>query len=438
MIKIGTNTNIQKLWAYGGCQQNGTPSPSTPVDILCNNGKIQVVDDELPDGYVRVERINFDGDFYYDTGKTLFGSDDVTLTLDNTYTKGQNVFGSYNGTTGKANYSLYIYGDNSTSQCYLRYGTQLLRPRYGSDPRTLVFGASGVRGFATSVTLTPDEFETEAPAYIGMLPNSSSSAYTGDIVGNILVSDRLKYIPCERVSDGEIGYYEAINGEFITKSGKGTPVSGAYDTSHLSTVIYGTNEQIITGGLISDVENLFAVGDYVDQQELTSGTVLRKCGVKVFTGTENWTLIDGSGAYTLIDDINPNTISELRCTHYQTSSAGELQDGYMCVTTNRDGFTFCDTTNCQSVETWTNYLANQYANGTPVIVVYPVSTPISEQVDAQSVSGSVATISQSSIGGLIIKTQCFNDLLKRYVVDNNGSAREVVRVYIGGSLIWEV
>ena len=185
-----------------------------------------MVDNELPIGYKRITGIKFDGDFWYETGEALTGDDDVTMTLANTATAGQNVFGSYNGTSGGTkNFSLYIYGGGSANNSYLRYGEQLLRPRFGSNGRTITFGKSGSDGFATDVSApTPDAFTTPANTYIGMLPNSSSPAYTGSIIGNILVGTRLKWIPCKRESDGVVGYYEAVEGTFLEPTGTGTPV----------------------------------------------------------------------------------------------------------------------------------------------------------------------------------------------------------------------
>lgn len=178
----------------------------------------------LPDGYESIIGIKFDGDFWYDTGEKMNGNDDVTMTLANTSSTGQNVFGSYNGTAeGRVNFSLFIYGGNSTSSSYFRYGEQLARPKLGSNERTITFGKSGTSGFATDVSVTPTTFETPANTYIGMLPNSTSPAYTGNIIGNILISNRLKYVPCKRVSDGVIGYYEILKGTFIEPSGSGTP-----------------------------------------------------------------------------------------------------------------------------------------------------------------------------------------------------------------------
>lgn len=188
---------------------------------------------EPPSGYKRLLDIIFDGDFYYDTGETLTGDDDVTMTLDNTVSTGQNVFGAYNGTgAGIKNFSFYLYGGGSTSNCYLRYGGQLLRPRYGSGQKTISFGMSGTSGFSTNVAApTPETFTTISTAYIGMLPNSTSPAYTGTIVGEISVGTRLKWIPVERESDNVIGYYEIINGVFIGPTGTGTPTTSGYASS---------------------------------------------------------------------------------------------------------------------------------------------------------------------------------------------------------------
>lgn len=186
---------------------------------------------DLPAGFKRLIGIAFDGDFHYETGEYLTGTDVVTLTLDNLASSGKNVFGSYNGTNIK-NFSLYIYG-SSTSGSYFRFGDQLKRPKYGgTGRRTITFGAGGTSGFAEDISLEPDEFTTPANVYIGMLPNSSSPAYTGDIIGSILVGTRLEWIPCENPG-GVIGYYEKYNRHFIAPTGDGTPVSLGYDTSDI-------------------------------------------------------------------------------------------------------------------------------------------------------------------------------------------------------------
>ena len=284
---------IVSLTQYGLCTQAATPTPSAPVDIKCNNGVLKLVDDELPVGFKRLASIKFDGDFWYETGEVMTGDDDVTMTLDDTSSSGQNVFGSYNGTSGSTkNFSLYLYGGGSTSNCYLRYGGQLLRPRFGSGERTITFGTSGTSGFSIDVTVEPDTFTTVAAAYIGMLPNSSSPAYTGSIVGNILVGTRLKWIPCERESDGVVGYYEAVKGVFLEPVGTGSPTKGSYDVSHLTVLsVVGTPEVLTVSASgatdqTASVVNLFSAGDYKDEQNIISGVVIRRCAVCRYDGTQ--------------------------------------------------------------------------------------------------------------------------------------------------------
>ena len=43
-----------KLIRYGKCEQDGTPTPSVPIGIVCNNGVLSIIDDELPIGYRRL------------------------------------------------------------------------------------------------------------------------------------------------------------------------------------------------------------------------------------------------------------------------------------------------------------------------------------------------------------------------------------------------
>lgn len=382
---------IVSLTQYGLCAQASTPTPSSPVDIKCNNGVLKLVDDELPAGFKRLASINFDGNVWYETGEVMTGDDDVTMTLSGTVTTGQNVFGSYNGTdTGTKNFSLYLYGGGSTSNCYLRYGEQLLRPRFGSGERTITFGKSGTSGFYTDVTAEPDTFTTVAGAYIGMLPNSSSPAYTGTIVGSILVGTRLKWIPCERESDGVVGYYEAVKGVFLEPVGTGTPAKGAYDfsLSHIDAV--GTPEVLTvtdedSNTQTASVVNLLSVGSYVDMQEIISGAVNRKVGIKVFDGSETVTSSSGGTWATPINDKLKSKVF-MWCSHYPYSSesaANAPDKSFVGYSSQNIGFKDSDFTQSTDV---TAFFKDQYDAGTPVILVYPLIEDVTESVEEQSLS----------------------------------------------------
>ena len=375
---------LKSLVQEGKATQVIVPTMASPRPLVCNNGTLELVDSELPAGYKRIVSIKFDGDFYYDTGEQLHGSDDVTLTLTDTSSSGQNVFGSYNGTSsGTKNFSLYLYGGGSSSNCYLRYGEQLVRPRYGSGERTLTFGTSGTDGFTVNVTVIPDTFTTESSAYIGMLPNSTSPAYTGTIVGNILVGTRLKYVPCERVSDSAVGYYEMVKGQFIAPSGTGTPTKGAYDYSVSHIDVVGTAHGLSLGTQTASVVDLFsgARSGYQDLHDVISGTVTRNVGIKVFDGTEDGFSADsGTVYYSGLTDANASNDSMLS-THFKPLSSGSTPVSGRDMAFDSGRVVFYASKTVDEFKVW---LTEQYAVGTPVILLYQLAAPVTERVPAQS------------------------------------------------------
>ena len=404
------------LYRYGLCVQDGTPSinwstgVASPVDIKCNSGVLCLVDSDLPKGYKRITGIKFDGDFWYNTGEVLYGDDAITMTLANTSSSGQNVFGSYNGTSsGKKNFSLYIYGGGSSNNCYYRYGEQLLRPKFGGNERTITISGNGTDGFATDVTATPETFVTEAPAYIGMLPNSSSASYTGSIIGSIDVVNkgelRLRWIPCERQSDGAIGYYDAIYRKFLEKTGSGTPVKGEYDTSHETTLGFdGEYEQIEVSNDNYDTQYAYVMpllsAQERDYQDIISGEVTQRVEKRYFDGSETFTkgsyFVNGQ-TYQMFRfrfsndelDIAPKIPQTPICTHFVGTSFPSMvsipfvsigwDNGYRAVT-------FYTNVKSSSAEVdFKSFVAEQYANGTPIILVYDLNSERIVQSDFSAV-----------------------------------------------------
>ena len=491
----------------GIVSQNGTPTPSSPVDIKCNNGTLTFKDEELPYGYSRIESITFSGSTYYDTSEKLYGSDIVTMTIALSSTGGQNLFGCYSG-TDDINFSLYVYG-TSSGQAYWRYGTTLYRPTLGgASKRTISFGAGGTTGFSQNVSYSEVEFETTSTARIGALPNSSSPKFSGTIYGNITINSRLKYVPCIRSSDSKIGYYETVKGVFLEPQGS-APTAGAYDYNHLAPYVVGTPEVVtVMNGIADDditdrigldsstgrtatnnnrcyfskfvnvragdvvtvwslaqniggylfqysepdpqtdtfyealsmsayeeyaggyiryatatrdcyatfqflgdwqtikpnkvsfilsssaqtasAENLFAVGEYFDEQDIIAGNVTRKVKVYVFNGTEPWTLPGGADYFRLdgmFEDAIPygSDNPAIVCSHFvgkpSKTSAGNMVDGDIKLgytsTYNRLYLKYAAMTNADDLKAW---FASQAAAGTPVIVVYPLAEPVTESV----------------------------------------------------------
>ena len=406
--------SLHYVKAFGGTELSGTPTPSTPATITCNNGILKVKDSELPVGYKRLKGISYDSGTYYETNEKLYGSDTLTIRLSGTTNNGRNVIGAYSGTGDDSyNFSLFLYGNNSTSLSYLRHGTHLARPRYGTGTRTLVMGPSGTDGFLNDVTYEEETFETTSTFWIGGLPNSTSTKFDGNIIGNITVSNRLKYIPCERVSDGEIGYYETFTGVFLEPKGNGTPVSMGYDTSYMTEIYADGTVETIKDSLnnTATAEMLLKIGDYADVQEILSGAVTRNIGIKMFDGTEDWAAHSSAvGTYRYRIDGKLLEKSLFFSTHFVYSSATstELTDGEMMCGAASPNIYVCKT-DAVTLNDFKAWLAAQYNAGTPVIVVYPLAEPTTEVVAGQTLQvaqgDNTLEITQASLTGLELEAE---------------------------------
>ena len=88
---------------------------------------------------------------------------------------------------------------------------------------------TGTTGFKTDSTWEQKNFISNDNMLIGSTSvGASSSKLDGILYGNIEVVGKGLFIPVERISDGAIGYYEAISGTFLENQGTGTPVALGY------------------------------------------------------------------------------------------------------------------------------------------------------------------------------------------------------------------
>lgn len=218
---------------------------------------------------------------------------------------------------------------------------------------------------------------TKNLSFFGAL-SSTAQAWIGKCWGIKIYTDStdtlvFDAVPCIRTSDGKVGFYDKVGSSFIASSGSSDFISD------------------ISGASVVD---LLAVGDYADTQEIISGAVTRKCGIKVFDGTETWTMAtnnDASGNkcfYTPFTDRAGGTITlTLLCTHYEQAPAAS----YTTLTANKFLYNpnaanknvYFDGGTIATKDAWQTWLATQYALGTPVIIVYPLETQTTESVSPQ-------------------------------------------------------
>lgn len=387
---------IKSLTQYGLCTQADTPTPSAPVPIMCNNGAVQMVDDELPAGYKRVLGFSMSNNSYWAIEDfPLYGSDTLRFAFE--ASDACNVIGAYSGSASGNNYSLYV----GSSSNYLRYKNGAYNSAVDFNTRYDVeITPTGSSGMKTDSTWTEQSFTTPANLCIGTTATSASSAkLKGKLYGNIEVVGRAKFVPCERVSDNVLGYYDLIGEAFYEQaSGYSGAVSLGYDGTHYHLAVIGTPEvlSVTASGAATQtasVVDLFSVGGYADEHNVISGAITRKVGVKVFDGTEDgWGKLSSiNGYYITVDGMKVcNPTEEGFSSHFlgTTNSNVRMPDGSIKYTyasaSDPYGAISFRLNSAETVDEWKAFLADQYAAGTPVIVLYPLKEETTEQTAPQS------------------------------------------------------
>ena len=298
------------------------PQPSAPIPIYCNNGVIEYRDTELPKGYKRILGMTMNNDCFYQTSVYPTGADTLKFSYEWTSTTACNVIGCYTTSSAEDNLSLYI-GSNQTAK-YLRYngGTassySLANKRYDVQ-----ITPTGSIGMETEDTWEQKEFTCSVPLCIGITGASATSAkFIGNLYGNVEVVDKVKFIPCDRLSDNEIGYYDTLNKTFIEPTGT-TPTSLGYDNTHLGIVVDGTVEMVAntTDNLFN--KNTVEAGYYNSSLVFTSSTTAYICDYISVVSGANYIL---SGTHT-----GGGTSWNVRINYFDSSKVIQSQDVYTAI-----------------------------------------------------------------------------------------------------------
>ena len=163
---------------------------------------------------------------------------------------------------------------------------------------------------------------------------------------------------------------------------------------------------------------MLSIGDYQDTQEVISGSVTRKVGTMILDGTEDWVnYSSGNGVFYFDSDATFGLPSNCLCTHYNgvESPVGASTMPYNSI---KCGFATDVRYNHRvylrgaadtSLEDLTTFLATQYANGTPVILLYPLATPTTETVTAQPLNiqqgTNIVEVTEASLNDLEIEVK---------------------------------
>ena len=432
------------------------PTPDEPMDIVCNNGVMKVRHASgLPLGYTLLNYIESSGTQYIDTGVKVnqdfkIELKGIQLQLDVCMFGVSSYLNAFSTTSSNVIYNFCGSSGTATST------TSLI-----SNVHTIAMSKAG--GLVIDNTVLVNNFNdatrlkesTYNMALFCRLFNNDGSVqkignsriyYCKLYNGNTLIRN---FIPAKN-SSNVLGMYDTVTNTFFTNAGTGTFIAGYTITDPIEIYTDGTQEVVTDNlGNTANAEMLLAVGDYKDKQSVLDGVVTRNVGIKVLDGSEDWVKSTASGVGSLFyfesaTNINYLSTSAAVCTHYigelpNISGGGQnnksIKAGYsgLSVTYNK---MYIKDNSFNTLEAFTDYLASQYAAGTPVIIVYPLAEPTTEHVTPQPLAGSSATVTAGSIDNLPIVTDNITKLKSRFITDANGEVQEVKRVYIGDNLVY--
>ena len=403
-------------WSAGPAVQG--PTPDHPIDIVCNNGVLKARHQSgLPLGYTLLDSVVFDSTQVIDTG---FTPGNETRIESKCYRTGAECW-FYGASPSNPRITLYL-SNTGTS----RWGNQS-RSSFGFAADTDYVLIEDKNGLSINGTLYPwtsgtaGDFTCDRSLTIG---NNNGSTGTRYFAGNfyymkiynngVLVRD---FVPCQNASN-VVGLYDMVNGVFYTDTGL---VAGNTVSDPVEIYTDGTVETIEdTIGNTATAEMLLKVGDYQDVQEILAGDVTRKVGVLVLDGTEDWSIQTGTYPYFKVDFDTDFALSTNNyggfCSHFSLVNTGASQNnqglslyksgGVSRVGLRYDALLTSTSANITSLKQW---LSDQYAAGTPVMIVYVLATETTESVTGQTLQvqdgDNTLEITQASIDDLELEAE---------------------------------
>lgn len=423
-----TAHTIVSLTQTGKCAQASTPTPSSPADISCNNGRLVMVDDELPNGYKRVLGYQCNNNAMWKiTGFHLRGSDTVEVSF--SLTAACNVWGCYQSADATDNYDLYA--TTTPGGKYFRYGNGTYASYFSAENQGVRFDVTytptGSHGMPEDSTWTEKTFESANDLLLASTSlTGSSSKLKGCLYGDFIVKnggvERLHLVPCERSSDSVLGYYDLVGETFHEPyTGFDGAVSLGYDGSHYSLAVVGTDEVLTVTHADSTTEtafavDLFAVPNYGDTQEIISGSVARKVLVKVLDGTEAFSKSTTYGtSYYINSSVVTGTWGADRactpvCSHFEgvATSSGAQTDGRCFF--NASGHFYFRTDDYADAAAFKAFVKAQYDAGTPIILLLKLKDAnyYAESAAAQLLHTTAGTNTISvtaEVGGIVLEAK---------------------------------
>lgn len=276
-------------------------------------------------------------------------------------------------------------------------GGQMLDPTTVPDENRYILSGTGAVNITTPSTGTFRHSEY-IPVEGGATYKLGMTYFTANAAGMAWYSDADVDDYISGVSGTAVGSANGIvtapaNAKYIRFSWH---IEDGYDTDwehsvYLCKVIDGTPvlskwEQYRTPQIAS-VENLLAVGDVADTQEIIGGAVIRNIGVKVIDGTETtaWT-VQSNRVYASRANLGmANAKMGASLTSNISDDANNVVNSYGNVIIYADWAG----ESIDTAEKLNAYFAAKYAAGTPAYLIFPLAEAVTESVTPQITDRSV-------------------------------------------------
>ena len=462
--------------AFGGTEQNGTPTPDAPMDIVCNNGVLKFtaneanyIADNVTLGYwIRNNNgqpESSPANFYTammpvkpGVSYVCFGLNKETNVIsgynriawydadgvwirNSTYTQNQPGIDVAPSNAAFARFHCNINGTDVTQELVDSYNWVFQQGT--AEVPYKPYSPTGIYTDGTVETIqlqhqlelpTENTFGNITPEFVYSYNSNADTVAVPVTVGKQYV---IRWTNTTQPTVGTVFRYGFVSdstptGQAITQAYRGTiqdlPSNPIVVTADNSYLLLQCNQNYtipnITNGYltVSEVSNtattemLLKVGDYQDVQSIIDGVVTRNVGVKVFDGSEMWNTNTLSNCYSLVPGLGSGNFTDrtVLCTHFKNSAtlpSADNRQGYALIGNNGGAYTvgFGATVDFPTTTAWQQFLADQYAAGTPVIIVYPLATPTTESVAGQTlqVTGgdNVLEITQAGMNGLELEAE---------------------------------
>ena len=422
------------------------PTPDTPMDIISNNGALKV----------------FAGNKFTTDGATagyIIGTSTGEISPNENYVVTDYIYllaGTYTGTffespAGNKFFRAWSYNADDGTPIQ-----EIFNKRATGDLETFNFSISencyirvSYRNSFTQMTISPtspiiyadgtvETINVHGKNLFDITSLTRNAGYMVSTVNGLFVGSdqytRSDYMPClpntqyTRTASGAAStvFYDR-NKNFLSAR-TGIPFTTPDDCHYIiynvrNNVDYSqgmmvkgdelpTTYQPYFDGGTATAEMLLKVGNYQDVQEILSGAITRNVGVKVLDGTENWQSNVTSKFYLIDNVMKAQDNSPTLCSHYKSilaASTAAVGNGQIALFVGGGARLVVGDNNYTTISGFKQFLADQYANGTPVTIIYPLATPTTETVTGQTMQvqqgDNVVEITQASLDNLEIEAK---------------------------------